>query len=52
MARLSSKSTEVAQAWSGMLIGMYACVNGTACTRPADFDWYELRSGKTVYQSF
>ncbi len=34
-------STEVAQVWSGVLLGMYSTGNGKACKNPADFDWFE-----------
>lgn len=34
-------STEVAQVWSGALIGMYSSGNGKACRNPADFRWFD-----------
>ncbi len=36
-------ATEVARTWSGLLIGVYASGNGTACAATADFDWFEYK---------
>ena len=34
-------STEVAGGFTGVYFAMYASGNGTPCTRPADFDWFD-----------
>ena len=34
-------STEVADVWSGVLLGLYSTGNGTTCATPAEFDWCE-----------
>jgi xylan 1,4-beta-xylosidase len=39
-------STEVARGFTGVVIGMYASGNGQSCTNPADFDWFEYKSGE------
>lgn len=37
-------ATEVADVWSGVLLGMYSTGNGKPCKTPADFDWFEYRN--------
>lgn len=34
-------STEVADTWSGIFLGMYSTGNGKSCRNPATFDWCE-----------
>ncbi len=36
-------STEVAGGFTGVYLAMYASGNGTACSGPADFDWFDYR---------
>ncbi len=36
-------TSEVASGFTGVYIGMYATGNGSACTVPADFDWFDYR---------
>ncbi len=36
-------SSEVAGVWSGAYIGMYSSGNGSKCTTPADFDWFQYQ---------
>jgi xylan 1,4-beta-xylosidase len=36
-------STEVAGGFTGVYFAMYASGNGTSCTGPADFDWFDYR---------
>ncbi|MEK7767328.1 MAG: glycoside hydrolase family 43 protein, partial [bacterium] len=36
-------STEVAGGFTGVYLAMYATGNGSPCTRPADFDWFDYR---------
>jgi xylan 1,4-beta-xylosidase len=34
-------ASEIAAVWTGAYYGMYSTGNGTPCTYPADFDWFE-----------
>jgi alpha-N-arabinofuranosidase len=34
-------STEVAGGFTGVFFGLYATGNGTPCSKPADFDWFD-----------
>lgn len=37
-------ASEVADVWTGMMLGMYSTGNGQASTTPADFDWFDYKA--------
>ena len=43
-------ASEVADVWSGAMIGLYSTGNGHAVTHPADFDWFEDRPVHVPYK--
>jgi alpha-N-arabinofuranosidase len=44
-------SSEVADVWSGTMIGTYSTGNGYTVANPADFDWFEDRPVHVPYKS-
>lgn len=44
-------SSEVADVWSGMLIGLYSTGNGRPVANPADFNWFEDKPVHMPYKS-
>jgi hypothetical protein len=43
-------ASEVADVWSGAMIGLYSTGNGRVVAHPADFDWFEDHPVQVPYK--